>query len=92
MNVHLLFVLAFIQTRNVKSLSNKHLRLTLLISLTSNYGLTYTTSQKFLNSKIFMFFKEFSSAHQACTYLMQNTAKTVTFWNIFTINFILNLF
>ncbi len=37
----------FTQTRNVKSLSNKHLRLTLLISLTSNYGLTYTTSQVF---------------------------------------------
>ncbi len=84
--------LAFIQTRNVKSLSNKHLRLTLLISLTSNYGLTCTTSQKFLNSKIAMFFKEFSSAHQACIYLIQNTAKTVTFWNICTINFILNLF
>ncbi len=49
--------LAFIQTRNVKSLSNKHLRLTLLIliSLTSNYRLTYTTSQKFLNNKIFVF-------------------------------------
>ncbi len=54
--------LAFIQTRNVKSLSNKHLRLTLLILiyLTSNYRLTYTTSQKFLNSKILV------SAHQAC--------------------------
>ncbi len=78
--------LAFIQTRNAKSLSKKHLRLTLLIliliSLTSNYRLTYTTSQKFLNSKILVF-KEFSSAHQACIYLIQNTAKTVTFWNIF---------
>ncbi len=49
--------LAFIQTRNAKSLSNKHLRLTLLIliSLTSNYRLTYATSQNFLNSKIFVF-------------------------------------
>ncbi len=55
MYVHLLFVLAFIQTTNVKSLSNNHHRLTLLISLTSNYGLTYTTSQKFLNSKICFF-------------------------------------
>ncbi len=50
--------LAFIQTRNVKSLSNKHHRLPLLISLTSNYRLTYTTSQKFLNSKILVFLKK----------------------------------
>ncbi len=46
----------------------------------------YTTSQKYLNSKIFLcFFKEFSSAHQACIYLIQNTAKVVILWNIFTI-------
>ncbi len=39
--------LAFIQTRNVRSLSNKHLRhaLLILISLTSNYRLTYTTGK-----------------------------------------------
>ncbi len=40
----------------------------------------YTTSQKFLNSNIcnvFFFFKEVSSAHQACIYLIQSTAKTV---------------
>ncbi len=46
----------------------------------------YTNSQKFLNSRIFnVFFKEFSSAHQACIYLIQRTAKTLTFLNIFTI-------
>ncbi len=33
----------------------------------------YTTSQKFLNSKIF----RVSSAHKACIYLIQNTAKAV---------------
>ncbi len=32
-----------------------------------------------------MFFKEVSSVHQACIYLIQHTAKTVKFWNIFTI-------
>ncbi len=37
----------------------------------------HTTSQKFLNSKIFNVFKEVSSAHQACIYLIQSTAKTV---------------
>ncbi len=35
----------------------------------------YTTSQKILNSKIFNVFKQFSSAYQACIYLIQNTAK-----------------
>ncbi len=36
----------------------------------------YTTIQKFLNSKIFnVFFKEVSSAQQACIYLIQSTAK-----------------
>ncbi len=46
----------------------------------------YTTSQKFLNSKIEIFFlKEFSSAHQACIYFIQNTVKAVILWNIFTI-------
>ncbi len=34
------------------------------------------TSQKFLNDKIFNVFKEVSSAHQTCIYLIQ-TAKTV---------------
>ncbi len=29
--------------------------------------------------------KEVSSAHQACIYLIQNTAKAVMLWNIFTI-------
>ncbi len=47
--------LAFIQTRNAKLLSNKHLRLTLLL-LISLTRLTYSTSQKFLNSKIFNVF------------------------------------
>ncbi len=54
-----------------------------------------TTSQKFLNSKIFNVFKEASSAHQACIYLIQSTAKTIQFWNIllFKINvFYLNIF
>ncbi len=39
----------------------------------------YTTSQRFLNSKIFtvFFFKEVSSAHQACIYLILNTTKAV---------------
>ncbi len=45
----------------------------------------YTNSQKFLNGKIFNVFKEFSSAHQACIYLIKNTAKAVTLWNILTI-------
>ncbi len=46
----------------------------------------YTTSQKFLNSKILIFFfKDFSSAHQACIYFIQNTVKAVILWNIFTI-------
>ncbi len=41
----------------------------------------YATSQKILCSKIFyVFFKELSSAHQACIYLIQSTAKTVTFF------------
>ncbi len=44
----------------------------------------YTTSQKFLN-RFLMFFKEDSSAHQDCIYLIQSTAKTVKVWNIFTI-------
>ncbi len=59
--------LAFIHTRNVKSLSNKHLRLILLILiyLTSNYGLTYATSHKFLNCKIFNVFKEAGGAERA---------------------------
>ncbi len=39
------------------------------------YIYTHTTSQEFLNSKIFL--KEFSSAHQTCIYLIQNTAKAV---------------
>ncbi len=39
----------------------------------------YTTSQIFLNSKIFNVFNEFSSAHQACIYLIQNTAKAEIF-------------
>ncbi len=41
-----------------------------------------------LNSKIFKFFvlfKEVSSAHQACIYLIQSRAKTAQFWNMFTI-------
>ncbi len=44
-----------------------------------------STSQKFLNSKILnvFFFKEVSSVHQACIYLIQSTARTVQFWNIF---------
>ncbi len=36
-----------------------------------------STSQEFLNSKIFNVFKEVSSAHQACIYLILNTAKAV---------------
>ncbi len=43
-----------------------------------------TTSQKFLNSKVcnvfflfVLFFKEVSSAHKSCIYLIQSTAKTV---------------
>ncbi len=47
------------------------------------HKMSYTISQKFLNSKIF--FKYESSAQQACIYLIQNTAKTVTFGNNFTI-------
>ncbi len=42
---------------------------------------SYTTSQKFLNSKIFNVFKKVSSAHQACLYLMQSTAKSLKCWN-----------
>ncbi len=46
----------------------------------------YTTSKTFLNSKMFyvffFFFTEFSSAHQACIYLIQNIAKAVILWNI----------
>ncbi len=45
------------------------------ICMYSIYLNIYTTSQMFLNSKILMFFKEFSSAHQACIYLIQYTAK-----------------
>ncbi len=45
----------------------------------------YTISQKFLNSKIFNVFKEVSSAHQTCIYLIPNAAKAVIFRNIFTI-------
>ncbi len=47
--------------------------------------LVYTTSQRVLNSKIFNVFKEVSSVHQACIYLIKNTAKAVILWNIFTI-------
>ncbi len=39
---------------------------------------------KLLNSKIFNVLKV-SSAHRACIYLIQSTAKTVKIWNIFTI-------
>ncbi len=51
--------------------------------LLKNY---FTKSMKpprvtFLNSKICnVFFKEFSSVHQACIYLIQNTAKIVKFY------------
>ncbi len=47
----------------------------------------YTTSQKFLDSKIFnvFFFRYLFSAYQACIFLIQNTAKAVILWNIFTI-------
>ncbi len=39
------------------------------------------TGQKFLNSKICsVSFKEVSSAHQACIYLIQNKAKAVIKW------------
>ncbi len=52
----------------------------------------YTTSQKFLDSKIF---KDVSSINQACIYLIQNTAKSVILWNIFYYlksDFYLNIF
>ncbi len=39
--------------------------------------------KSFLTVRFWMFFKEFSSAHQACIYLIQNTAKAVILWNIF---------
>ncbi len=45
------------------------------------------TGQRFLTGSVrcLMFFKEVSSAHQACIYLIQSTAKNVKFGNIFTI-------
>ncbi len=45
----------------------------------------YTSSQKFLNSKI-LFFKEFSSAHQACIYLIQSTSKNVYIYSAMMLN------
>ncbi len=45
----------------------------------------YITSKKFLNSKIFNVFKELFSAHQACIFFIQKTAKAVILWNIFAI-------
>ncbi len=41
-----------------------------------------------------MFFKEVSSAHQACVYLIQNTAKTVKYFYYYIFEYILkcNLF
>ncbi len=46
----------------------------------------YTLPVKsFWTVRFLMFFKEFSSAHQACIYLIQSTAKTAQFRNIFTI-------
>ncbi len=57
------------------------------------FNFTNTTSQKFLNSKIFNVFKEASSAHQACIYLIQSTAKQFWFFLLFKINvFYLNIF
>ncbi len=44
----------------------------------------YSASQKFLNSEIVNVCKEVYSDHQACIYLIQNTAKTATFWDMFT--------
>ncbi len=35
------------------------------------------TNQKFFSSKIFYVFKEVSSAHQACIYLIQTTTKQI---------------
>ncbi len=39
--------------------------------------------QKFGAGKIFLMFWKIS--HQGCIYLIQNTIKTVIFWNIITI-------
>ncbi len=56
----------------------------------------YTLPVKYFETvRLVMFFKEFSSAHQACIYLIQNTAKAVILWSIllFKINaFYLNIF
>ncbi len=53
------------------------------------YVCTLTLPVKsFWTVRFLMFFKEFSSPHQACIYLqyiIQNTAKAVILWNIFTI-------
>ncbi len=45
----------------------------------------YIFSQAFLNSNMINVFKEVSSAHEACIHLIQNTAKAILLWNIFTI-------
>ncbi len=57
------------------------------VYLVKNYILyIYTAAQKFGISKILMFFKGVSSAHQGCIYSIKNTEKTVIFWNLIAIS------
>ncbi len=43
----------------------------------------YTTGQKFWTVRFLMFFKEVSSAHQACIYLIRSTEKNSKFFKYF---------
>ncbi len=73
------FFVEFTSDETWQNLKRIHVHFSYILNYchVENEIIKYTTSQKFLNSKIAMFFKEFSSAHQACIYLIQNTAKTV---------------
>lgn len=48
------------------------------------YTMLGKKKKKKITSMIFNVLEEVSSAHQACIYLIQRTAKTVKLWNVFT--------
>ncbi len=48
--------------------------------------LMHTAAQKFGISKIFMFYKGVSFAHQGWIYSIKNTEKTVILWNLIAIS------
>ncbi len=47
--------------------------------------------KSFWTVRFWMFFKEFSSAHQACIYLILNTAKAVILWYVLLFKILLSI-